>query len=88
MRFGKPRIDGHRITVSDVVCWHEQQGQTPAQIATDYALTLGQVYAALSYYFDHKAEIDKEIADSEAFAEEMRAKYPSLLQERLRGDTA
>jgi uncharacterized protein (DUF433 family) len=31
-------------------------------------LTLAQVYDALSYYFDHKAEIDRLIRESERTA--------------------
>jgi hypothetical protein len=32
-------------------------------IAEGYDLTLSQVYAALSYYYDHKAEIDAEMRE-------------------------
>lgn len=34
-------------------------------MADDYDLTLGQVYAALSYYYDHREEIDGTIAEEE-----------------------
>jgi len=48
---GRPRIDGHRITVEDVVFWHERQGMTPGEIVADYpTLTLSDVHAALAYY--------------------------------------
>ena len=39
-----------------------------------FDLTPGQVHAALSYYFDHKEQIDQEIRESETEAE-------ALLQE-------
>ncbi len=80
---GKPRIEGHRITVQNVVVWHEQMGYSIEEIASMYELTLAQVHSALAYYFDHKYEIDQSIAESEAFVEEMRQKTPSLLAQRL-----
>jgi uncharacterized protein (DUF433 family) len=55
---GKPRIAGHRITVQHIAIWHERLGKSADEIATDYDLTLADVYAALAYYFDHRAEID------------------------------
>jgi len=33
MAGGKPRIAGHRITVQDVVIWHERLGQSVDEIA-------------------------------------------------------
>lgn len=80
---GKPRIEGHRITVQNVVIWHEQMGYSIEEIASMYELTLAQVHSALAYYFDHKDEIDQSIAESDAFVEEMRQKTPSLLAQRL-----
>ena len=80
---GKPRIEGHRITVQNVVIWHEQMGYSIEEIAAMYELTLAQVHSALAYYFDHKEEIDQSIAKDDAFVEEMRNKTPSLLAQRL-----
>ena len=59
---GKPRIAGHRITVANIVIWHERLGKSADEIATDYNLTLADVYAALAYYFDHREAIDCESA--------------------------
>ena len=42
------------------------------------------MHAAMTYYYDHQAEIDQSIAEDDAFAEAFRAKNPSLLQARLR----
>lgn len=80
---GKPRIEGHRITVQNVVIWHEQMGYSIEEIAAMYELTLAQLHSALAYYFDHKDEINQSIADDNAFVEEMRQKSPSLLAQRL-----
>ena len=62
---GKPRIAGRRITVANIAIWHERLGKSADAIATEYDLTLADVYAALTYYFDHRAEIDKSINRSQ-----------------------
>ncbi len=61
---GSPRIDGTRITVRAVVTCILQQGETPEEFAGAYSVTLAQVYASLSYYYDHREEIDREIAEN------------------------
>lgn len=83
---GKPRIAGHRITVHDIVIWHERLGLSPDEIALDYGLTLADVYAALTYYHDHRAEIDASIEADEAFVADLRRRTPSRLLEKLRGE--
>ena len=80
---GKPRIAGHRITVQNVVIWHERMGMGVDEIATEYDLTLADVYAALAYYFDHRSEIDQSIEEGEAFAEALRQRTPSKLRLKL-----
>ena len=74
---GKPRIAGTRIRVQDVVILHEDQGLSPDEILQHFPhLTLGQIYTALAYYFDHVAEIRKEIADDDAFFEQYKRDHP------------
>lgn len=68
-RGGKPCIAGRRIAVQDVMQWHLHQGMSFESIAKDFSLTLADVHAAMAYYYDHQAEIDQQIANSEAFAE-------------------
>ena len=69
----KPRIAGHRIRVQDVVIWHEKLGMSPDEIVFHYpTITLSDVYAALAYYWDHRDEIERAIADEHAFVEEFR----------------
>jgi uncharacterized protein (DUF433 family) len=82
VRGGKPRIAGHRITVSDVAIWHQRMGMSPDEIVSEYpTITLSDVHAALAYYFDHRDEVDREIRDGEEFAEKLRAGAPSILEE-------
>ncbi len=80
---GKARIAGHRITVQNIAIWYNRLGMTPDEIASEYDLTLADVHAALAYYFDHRAEIDKSIEESEAFAEALRQRTPSKVQQKL-----
>jgi uncharacterized protein (DUF433 family) len=44
---GKPRIAGHRITVQDIVLWHERLSLDADEIATEHDLSLADVHAAL-----------------------------------------
>ncbi|HOD81044.1 MAG: hypothetical protein BWX88_04980 [Planctomycetes bacterium ADurb.Bin126] len=81
---GRPRVEGHRITVQDIAVWSDLMGMSPDEIASEYSLSLGQVHAALAYYFDHVQEIQERIRKDDAFAEEVRRRTPSLLKQRLR----
>jgi uncharacterized protein (DUF433 family) len=82
---GKPRIAGHRITVQNIVIWHERVGHSADEIAADYGLTLADVYAALAYYYDHQADVDASMRADDDFIAEMRRITPSVLREKLRG---
>jgi uncharacterized protein (DUF433 family) len=81
---GKPRIDGHRIKVEHVAICHERMGMSADDIVTSHpTVTLAQVYAALAYYYEHKDEIDADIAEGERFVEELKAKSPPSKLEKL-----
>lgn len=82
---GKPRVAGRRITVQNIAIWHERMGMSADEIASGYDLSLAEVHAALAYYFDHRAEIEKSIHDGLVFAEEMRKAHPSLVRQKLYG---
>ena len=72
---GKPRINGTRIRVKDVVLWHERMGMSPEEIVSEWPhLTLGDVYAALAYYDDNRERLDAEMKAEEEFAAELEAK--------------
>lgn len=83
---GKPRIANHRITVQNIAIWHERMGLSADEIATEYGLTLADVYVALAYYYDHRTELDEDIRADETFVEELRKSTPSKLLERLRSE--
>jgi len=61
---GEPVIDGLRVSVRHVATLH-QRGEAFAEIAEALGLSEAQVFHALSYYFDHRDEIDALIAEEE-----------------------
>ena len=85
-RGGKPIITGTGMTVSHIVTEYERMGWAPDEIVNAHPhLTLGQVHAALAYYYDHAAEINREIRERKEHALEMEKKYGgSALEEKRR----
>jgi uncharacterized protein (DUF433 family) len=81
---GKARVAGSRITVHTIAVWHELLGRGADEIATEYDLSLADVYAALAWYFDHREEIDREIEEGRVFVEALRRRTPSRLAQKLR----
>jgi uncharacterized protein (DUF433 family) len=77
---GKPCIVGHRIRVQDVVLWTEQ-GMSPDTIVTEFPqLTLADVHAALTYYYDNTEAINRDIREDEELVTRMQAvNGPNLL---------
>jgi uncharacterized protein (DUF433 family) len=80
---GKPHIAGRRITVQNIAVWHEHMGQSIDEICDEYDLSLAKVHAALSYYFDHREEIEQQIKEDDAFVAALRQQTSSPLQEKL-----
>ncbi|HJT31572.1 MAG TPA: DUF433 domain-containing protein [Pirellulales bacterium] len=84
---GKPRIAGTRIRVEDVVVWHELQGKSPNEIVANFPhLSLADVHAALTYYFDHREEIQRQMREARELSSAMRTSIPSKLRP-LAGDS-
>ncbi|HEY6390594.1 MAG TPA: DUF433 domain-containing protein [Bryobacteraceae bacterium] len=84
---GRARVAGHRVRVLDIVTWHEHQGLTPDEIASRVpSITLAEVHAALAYYFDHVEEIQAEMREERALADEARANHPSQVDAQRRKD--
>ncbi len=80
----KARIAGHRIRVEDVVIWHEKLGMTADEIVNQYpTISHADVYAALAYYWDHRAQIERAISDGQAFVDEFRRTNVGPLEEKL-----
>lgn len=83
---GRACIAGHRIRVADIVVWHERRGYAPDEIVALFpGLTLGDVHAALAFYFDHRAEIEDDLRADEALSQAAIRSQPLKLRERLNG---
>ena len=87
-REGRPRacIAGTRVRVQDVYALSEIQGKTPDEIVRELPhLTLAQVHAALSYYFDHREAIVQEMREDDEFVRRFRTLTgPGPLEQRLK----
>ncbi len=84
---GKPRVAGTRIRVQDIVVWHDRLGLSADEIVSRFPqLTLAGVYCALSYYHDHRHEIDAQMEEGQKLVDEMRQLYPSKLRAKFRSD--
>lgn len=79
---GKAAIDATRVRVNNVVFLHKE-GKTPAEILVEYPdLSLAQVHAALGYYYDHKDEIEAELAEEDGWDERHERRKAEALAER------
>jgi uncharacterized protein (DUF433 family) len=58
VRSGQPCIVGTGLRVTDIVMASLFHDRTPDEIASDYAISLAQVHAALAYYYEHKEALD------------------------------
>ncbi len=83
---GKPCIAGRRIRVQDVYVWHELMGMSGDEIASAYDLSLPQVYAALTYAYEHLDEIRQAIHEEDEFVETLFKDQPSKLPRHLIDD--
>ena len=68
---GVARVGGTRVTL-DIVVGAFKRGDTPDEIARSYdALTLADVYGAITYYLLHTAEVDEYLRVRQARADEL-----------------
>ena len=75
IRNGQPIISGSRVRVVDLIASHLYRHLTADELATNFNLNLAQVYAALAYYYQNKAEIDtvlrSEAQEAEKYLQEL-----------------
>jgi uncharacterized protein (DUF433 family) len=88
---GRAVVRDTRSKVTMIARDHLDGGLTPREIHEAYPhLSLAAIHAALSYYYDHQAELDAEIEASDRMVEEMRAaagKSPLAKKWRERNQT-
>ena len=77
---GVAYIAGTRIKVRHLATERKAHSASVEEIQEAYPhLSLGQIYAALAYYYDHQEQVNAEIAEAARYAEEMRAQNPNPL---------
>ena len=82
---GRACIAGHRVRVQDIVAWHEKRGYSPDEIVDLFpGVTLADVYAALTYYFDNRQEIEDEFSKADERADWVKLNIPSKIPAALR----
>ncbi len=77
---GEPaRLEKHaRTRVSMIVADYLWRGWSAEEIARQYPyLSLGEVHAALTYYFDHRDEIEDELVDEYRQVEDWKKTHPT-----------
>ena len=73
-----------RVRVAQIVADHLGYGWSAEEIVRQHSHLLpSEVHAALAYYFDHRAEIDDELAAELAAIDHATAQPASLLRLRL-----
>ncbi len=73
---GKPTIVDTRIRVSQIALEYARLGWKPDEIVDAHPhLTLTQVHAALSYYYENLPLFQKEFVEDRASIEEIRQQY-------------
>jgi len=81
-----PIIEGTNMKVIEVVLEKTAYGWSPEELHFQHPyLTLGQIYSALAYYWDHQEDLDKDIERRLEFvnqAQQAMGKTP--LMERLK----
>lgn len=79
---GKAAIDRTRVRVNNVAFLHKE-GKTADEILVEYPdLTPAQVHAALTYYYDHREEIEAELAAEEGWEERHERRKAEALVRR------
>ena len=59
---GSPIIAGTRMRVLDIIIEYEYLGHSPDEIISAHPhLILPQIHDALSFYYEHREEMDQEI---------------------------
>jgi uncharacterized protein (DUF433 family) len=84
---GQPVIRGTRMKVIEIAIRYEFMGLSPDAIIDEYPfLKLEQVHDALSYYYEHKAALDKNFREDDSLIEKLKKRHPSkLLSEHASG---
>jgi len=69
---GSPVVAGSRVRIVDVAIEYEYLNRSPDEIINAHPhLKLEQIHDALSYYYEHRTEMDKKIKEDQQFIEKL-----------------
>jgi len=71
---GKPRLDGHRVSVLQVAELVLDGGDDPADVADQLDLSLAEVHEALAYYYGNVDEMEASRRRRDDLVERLREK--------------
>lgn len=82
VRDARSYIRASRVPLEALIfAWRE--GHSPEEIRESFpTLTLAEVYSAVAYYLDHRAEMDRQLIESEADYQAKRAAAEAADPER------
>lgn len=73
---GSPIIAGTRVRVLDIIIEYEYLGHSPDEIISAHPhLMLPQIHDALSFYYEHREELDQEIRLRKESIVKLREKF-------------
>ena len=82
----RPVVRGTDIKVAQIASEYEHHGMTPDEIVEAHPhITLADVHAALTYFYDHRSAIVDDWRAGDALVAEMQKKYPGVLRARRAG---
>ena len=80
---GIPWISGANTKVVEVVLDKLAHNSSPEEMHEQYPhLSLAQIHAALSYYYEHQAEVDADIERRDRYVENLRAQQKNPLSRK------
>ncbi|MEQ8169334.1 MAG: DUF433 domain-containing protein [Candidatus Eremiobacterota bacterium] len=81
-----PMISGTTTKVVELVMEHIAYGWSPEEIHLQHPyLSLGKIYSALGYYWDHVEQLNQDIEQRMQMADKIQQEMkPSILKQRLK----
>ena len=84
VRNGEPVISGTGIRILDVAIRYEIMGMSAEDIIVSFPhLNLSQVHDALSYYYEHKNEVDRKWKVAIKNIDTLKKTNPSILEKKI-----
>src|SRR5687767_8327150 len=81
IRDNRARIAGTGIKVANIATMVVHINTSIEWIVENYDLTPAQIYAALSYYYDHQEEIDQQVREGEELARQYGTPSSEILEQ-------